>query len=116
VSKLTHPVRGDAAPLSGGFNGRLRDELLSSETFETLAEAKYLVDQWTLYYYHRRHQRALCKVTLAAYTANGTAAPPLRLAPLACGTSPRHNEVTLTIPQPHLGGGPMGAKAMFLPV
>jgi len=36
------------------FNGRLRDELLSSEIFDTLAEARYLVDRWRLHYNHRR--------------------------------------------------------------
>jgi transposase InsO family protein len=36
------------------LNGRLRDELLSSETFETQAEAKYLVNRWRRHYNHRR--------------------------------------------------------------
>jgi transposase InsO family protein len=31
------------------FNGRLRDELLSSEIFATLAEARLLVDRWRLH-------------------------------------------------------------------
>ena len=30
------------------FNGRLRDDLLSSEIFDTLAEARYLIDWWRL--------------------------------------------------------------------
>jgi transposase InsO family protein len=81
------------------FNGRLRDELLSSETFETLAEAKHLIDQWRLYYNHRRPQRALGKVTPAAYAANCAAAPPLQLAPLACAASPRHSEFPVTMRQ-----------------
>lgn len=81
------------------FNGRLRDELLSSETFETLAEAKYLVDRWRLHYNHRRPQRALGKVTPAAYAANCAAAPPLRLAPLACAASPQYNAFPSTIHQ-----------------
>ena len=37
----------------------LRDELLSSEIFDTLAEARYLIDRWRLFYNHRRIQRAL---------------------------------------------------------
>jgi transposase InsO family protein len=57
------------------FNGRLRDELLSSEAFETMAEAKYLVDRRRLHYNHRRPQRALGKVTPAAYEANCAAIP-----------------------------------------
>jgi len=31
------------------FNGRLRDELLSSEIFDTLTEARYLIDRWRLF-------------------------------------------------------------------
>jgi len=31
------------------FNGRLRDELLSSEIFDTLADAQYLIDRWRLF-------------------------------------------------------------------
>jgi putative transposase len=81
------------------FNGRLRDELLSSETFETLAEAKYLIDRWRLHYNHRRPQRALGKVTPAAYAANCAAVPPLRLAPLACAASPQHSEFPSTMHQ-----------------
>jgi putative transposase len=77
------------------FNGRLRDELLSSEIFDTLAEARYLIDRWRLFYNHRRIQRALGKLTPAAFAAACAAVPPLRLAPLACATaSPRTQEAT----------------------
>jgi transposase InsO family protein len=81
------------------FNGGLRDELLSSETFEPLPEAKHLVDQWRLHYNLRRPQRALGNVTPAAYAANCAAVPPLRLAPLACAASPQHSEFPVTISQ-----------------
>jgi transposase InsO family protein len=47
------------------FNGRLRDELLSSEIFDTLAEARYLADRRRLHDNHRRPQRALGKQTPA---------------------------------------------------
>ena len=70
------------------FNGRLRDELLSSEIFDTLAEARYLIDRWRLFYNHRRIQRALGKVTPAAFAATCPALPPLRLAALACAAAP----------------------------
>jgi putative transposase len=73
------------------LNGRLRDELLSSEIFDTLAEARYLIDRWRLIYKHRRIQRALGKMTAAAFAA----APPLRLASLACvAASPRRQGAT----------------------
>jgi putative transposase len=32
------------------FNGKLRDELLNAEVFNTLAEAKVLIEQWRVYY------------------------------------------------------------------
>ena len=32
------------------FNGKFRDELLSCEIFNTLAEAKVLIRQWRMYY------------------------------------------------------------------
>ena len=71
------------------FNGRLRDELLSSEIFDTLAEARYLIDRWRLHYNHRRIQRALGKLTPAAFAATCCPAlPPLRLAALACAAAP----------------------------
>ena len=70
------------------FNGRLRDQLLSSEIFDTLAEARYLIDRWRLFYNHRRIQRALGKVTLAAFAATCASLPALRLAALACAAAP----------------------------
>lgn len=79
------------------FNGRLRDELLSSEIFDTLAEARYLADRWRLHYNHRRPQRALGKQTPAAYAATCPAVPPLRLAPLACAAAPPGREGAVTM-------------------
>jgi len=51
------------------FNGRLRDELLSSEIFQSLAEAKYLCNRWRLDYNHRRPQRALGNQTPAEFAS-----------------------------------------------
>ena len=76
------------------FNGRLRDELLSSEICATLAEAMLLVDRWGLHYNYRRIERALGKLTPATFAAACLALPPLRLAPLACAAAP-----------PSMGGG-----------
>ena len=85
-----------AAPWQNGivesFNGRLRDELLSSELFETLAEARYLVDRWPLHYNHRRSQRGLGKRTPAGFAATCPAVSSLRLATLACTTASRGEE------------------------
>ncbi|MFO0894353.1 MAG: transposase [Phycisphaerales bacterium] len=69
------------------FNGRLRDELPSSELFETLAATRYLADRRRLHYNHRRPQRALGKRTPAAFAAACPAPPPLRLVALACAAA-----------------------------
>lgn len=81
------------------FNGRLRDELLSSEIFDTLAEARHLVDRWRLHYNHRRIQRTLGRQTPAVYAATCPAVPPLRLAPLACAAASPGGEGAGTIQQ-----------------
>jgi hypothetical protein len=51
-------VHRPGLPWSNGivesFNRRLRDELLSSEIFATLDEARLLVDRWRLYHNQRR--------------------------------------------------------------
>ena len=41
------------------FNGKLRDELLSAEVFNTLAEAKVLIEQWRRHYNTVRPHSAL---------------------------------------------------------
>ena len=76
------------------FNGRLRDELLSSEIFATLDEARLLVDRWRLHYNHRRIQRALGKLTPAAFAAACLALPPL-----ACAAAPPGMEGAATMHQ-----------------
>jgi len=81
------------------FNGRPRDELLSSEIFVTLDEAGLLVDRWRLFYNHRRIQRALGKLTPAAFAATCPALPPLRLALLACAAAPPGMEVAASVHQ-----------------
>jgi len=62
------------------FNGRLWEELLASELFETLAEASYLVDRRRLHYILRRPQRPLGKKSEAGFAATCPAVPSLRLA------------------------------------
>lgn len=41
------------------FNGKLRDELLNAEVFNTLAEAKVLIEQWRVHYNTVRPHSAL---------------------------------------------------------
>ena len=41
------------------FNGKLQDELLNRELFLSLAEVRYVLDEWRLDYNHRRPHSAL---------------------------------------------------------
>ena len=41
------------------FNGKLRDELLNTEMFYTLREAKTIIEQWRNHYNHRRPHSTL---------------------------------------------------------
>jgi len=52
------------------FNGKLEDELLDREQFETLKEAKVLVEDYRLEYNHRRPHSALGYQTPAAFAAS----------------------------------------------
>jgi transposase InsO family protein len=56
-------------PYSESFNSRFRDELLNRELFETLREAKVLIEDYRLEYNHRRPHSALGYRTPAAYAA-----------------------------------------------
>jgi putative transposase len=70
------------------FYSRLRDELLASELFADLREAKALSAWWRNEYNHRRPHSSLGYVAPAKFAAS-LAEPPLRLgaAPLACATA-----------------------------
>ena len=65
-------------PISGGqvtwqnayvesFNGHLRRELLEMESFDTLFEAKVLIEDWRLEYNHYRPHQSLRYLTPAAF-------------------------------------------------
>lgn len=51
------------------FNGKLRDELLNRELFLSLAEARYVLDEWRLEYNHCRPHSGIGWQTPAAYAA-----------------------------------------------
>jgi len=52
------------------FHGRLRDELLDSELFTCLAEARMLSMQWRMEYNHRRPHSSLGYVAPAVFAAS----------------------------------------------
>ena len=56
-------------PYSESFHSRLRDELLNREVFDTLKEAKVLIEDYRLEYNHRRPHSSLAYSTPAAYAA-----------------------------------------------
>ena len=62
-----------ASPWENGyvesFNGKLRDELLNRELFLSLAEARYVLDEWRLEYNHRRPHSGIRWQTPASYAA-----------------------------------------------
>ena len=52
------------------FNGKLRDELLNRELLLSLAEARYVLNEWWLDYNHRRPDSALDWRTPVDFAAN----------------------------------------------
>lgn len=86
-----------ASPWENGyvesFNGKLRDELLDRELFLSMAEARYVVDEWRMEYNHRRPHGSLAWQTPASYAAKigeGTAGvfPAAKLAGPPVGATP----------------------------
>jgi putative transposase len=59
------------------FNGRFRDELLSSEQFDTLLEAQVLAEDWRIEYNTYRPHGSLGGLTPADYHHNWTNQPAL---------------------------------------
>ena len=79
------------------FHGRLRDELLESELFTCLAEAKMLSEQWRLEYNHRRPHSSLGYVTPASFAAAAPAAEAaVGAPPLPAPRPPERKEVVLS--------------------
>jgi len=73
------------------FNSRLRDEVLSRESFAGLAEARQVSGWWQNHYNHRRPHSSLGYQPPAKFAAEyrrSLGGPPLRVgaAPLPCAT------------------------------
>lgn len=89
-----------ASPWQNGyaesFHSRLRDELLDTEVFETLKEAKELAVRWRLDYNHHRPHSSLNYMTPAAF-AGVLTPPPAKAAPgSTTGTATENSMVTLS--------------------
>ena len=90
------------------FNGKLRDELLNQELFLSLAEARYVLDEWRLDYNHNRPHSSLSWQTPAAFSARLTdasagafpaalpAEPPVGAAPLPTAQQAKSHQPILS--------------------
>ncbi len=66
------------------FNGKLRDELLNREIFDTLLEAKVLIERWRIEYN-----------TIRPHSALGYRSPaPEAVVPLSSGSAPLRRTTT----------------------
>jgi len=77
------------------FHSRVRDELLDSELFTCLAEAKMLSTQWRLEYNHRCPHSSLGYVAPAVYAAL-RAGSPVGASPLPAPRPAKRKEVILS--------------------
>jgi putative transposase len=78
------------------FNGKLRDELLNRELFLSLAEARYVLDEWRLDYNHRRPHSGIDWKTPAAFAAATLAGPPVGASPLPPGQPTNQQQPVLS--------------------
>ena len=80
---------------SESFNSRLEDELLDREEFQTLAEAKVLVEDYRLDYNDHRPHSSLGYQTPSAFAAS-LPAPAVGAAPLPAGPAAKEALATLS--------------------
>jgi len=77
------------------FHSRVRDELLDSELFTCLAEAKMLSTRWRLEYNHRRPHSSLGYVAPAVYAASRSGSS-VGASPLSAPRTEKRKEVILS--------------------
>ena len=77
------------------FNGTLRDELLNGELFLSVAEARYVLDEWRSDYNHHRPHGSLAWRTPAAFAAT-LADPPVGVALLPPAQPAQHSNPILS--------------------
>src|SRR6266849_4713289 len=61
------------------FNGRMREELLNLEVFDSLYEAKVLIEDWRIEYNEYRPHRSLWMLTPSEFAARWNAKNEARL-------------------------------------
>jgi transposase InsO family protein len=62
-------------PFVERFNGTMRDELLNGEEFDSLLEARVVIDEWRREYNTLRPHRGLGMLTPAAFAARCSEGP-----------------------------------------
>jgi putative transposase len=77
------------------FHSRVRDELLDSELFSCLAEARMLSTRWRLEYNHRRPHSSLGYVAPAVFAAS-LAGPPVGASPLPTSRPAKQRQAVLS--------------------
>lgn len=68
---FTRPGKPTDNGLCESFNGRLRDECLNVNEFESIAQAREKIEQWRLYYNLQRPHGALGNLTPTEYASSG---------------------------------------------
>ena len=67
AAATSSPVRRGTNPFVESFNGRLRDEFLAVEQFDSLLEAQVLIEDWRIEYNTKRPHSSLGWLAPAAY-------------------------------------------------
>lgn len=57
------------------FNGKLRDELLNTELFDTLLEARMLIERWRIHYNNHRPHSSLGNLAPREFAESRQAIP-----------------------------------------
>ena len=70
---FTRPGKPTDNGLCESFNGRLRDECLNVNEFETIDEAKHCIEAWRIDYNEHRPHGALGNLTPSEYAHQGRA-------------------------------------------
>ncbi len=94
------------------FNGKLRDELLNAEMFNTLAAAKVLIEQWRVHYNTvRPHSSLGCRPPAPEVIASKMARPPGNPGPTGSRQPPCCHAALTFCTDHSMGAGQLCARA-----